>query len=314
LGPDHPINRLPTDIAGDEAQGTGSYTVGVLGLSWLFRPTSIFLHFGKYGQVAFVLATYSAFYRAGAIRVGTKWLSLWLLEVVVLVLSGQRAAMLLYAVALVVLFLFYGHRARIVAFMCFSALALATIDLAVPSDTRSGVIALARLVSLRVLSGFHDVPERLSNNVIQPIAYAAGRWAMVGEGLGAFSVGSSAFGGRPLYEAIPAGTAENSWLRIMAEQGLPGLIAYAMTWGTLLLLALYRWSQWRGWSSPGRGRDLGGCILLFVIFELVALASWANTHDVLGNVTTMAVAMGFVGVICLGFRRRPARASIQGPF
>lgn len=61
LGPTHPINRIHEGLGADHLHGIGSYTVGNVGIEWLFRPTSIFLHTGKFGQIAFILATYCLF-------------------------------------------------------------------------------------------------------------------------------------------------------------------------------------------------------------------------------------------------------------
>lgn len=100
LGPAHPINDVPAGLGADERQGIGDYTVGDLGLEALFRPTSILLHTGKFGQVAFVLATYSLFYRhaKGIAGVGAAIRTVG--ELVILIMSGERAGILAYLEAI----------------------------------------------------------------------------------------------------------------------------------------------------------------------------------------------------------------------
>src|SRR5882724_845510 len=56
LGPNHPINA----VWGAQALGAGDYVNGdhTIAVKGLFRPTSIFTHTGKFGQVAFLLVLF----------------------------------------------------------------------------------------------------------------------------------------------------------------------------------------------------------------------------------------------------------------
>lgn len=51
LGRDHWLNFLPPAAGSDERQGIGDYTFREFGFAELFRPTSSFLHSGKFGEI-----------------------------------------------------------------------------------------------------------------------------------------------------------------------------------------------------------------------------------------------------------------------
>lgn len=286
LGRDHWLNYVPPELFADERMGIGDYTAGELGVDWLFRPTSIFLHTGKFGLVAFVLASYRAFHRAEASVSVRQWVFSTFWEAAVLVLSGQRAATLFYLAGLSVVAIWLS-RAQLKVRLTGAAAIVAI----------GGLVAVglqaedpgARVVAARLWSGLLEVSVRAENNLWVPFSFVVSKWLFKGEGAGAFSFGSVRFGGRPLYEVVPVGSAENSWLRRIAEEGILGALLSAALLLSVAVMALRRARDERGYPQAGG--------FYWVPFEMAAMALWANTHDVLGNTITMFLVFAFSGSI-----------------
>ena len=295
-GRGHWLNYLPPELGGDERQGIGDYTFGEFGVPELFRPASIFLHTGKFGAVVFVLAAYRLCHSTAARQRAGRWAAQRLLELAVILASGQRAAVLGFVILCAVLWLRRAQKMR--ALVLSAVVAGVWVIAATPGarwqDWEPGV---PQLMVSRAVSGFVDIPERFRDNLLQPVGYVVDRFGLTGDGIGAFSLGSAPWGGVPLYEVVPVGNAENSWLRIIAEQGMIGLVLEAF-----FLVGLV-WASWTAWrrSTEGRpGRCSGGneprLVLLCPGMILAVLLLWANTHDVLGNVTVMSLALALFGV------------------
>ena len=298
LGPTHPINRIHEGLGADHRHGIGSYTVGNVGIEWLFRPTSIFLHTGKFGQIAFILATYCLFFRAGMGPKALKTDARMLIELNVLLITGQRAAILGYVAALLLL-----HASpKTWVHLGLRALSLCAIGMGALSVLRGvNVGTVAQLVGRRVWSGVTEIPSRFQRNLLEPLDVVVERFGSTGAGAGAFSLGSTQWGGMPLYDVIDVGTAENSWLRILAELGWFGVLLFGA--GIVALI-------WVGGRELMRRRDglegeelLRRHLLKLSVYQLVIVALWANTHDVLGSATTMAILFGYAGILLAG--RRP---------
>jgi hypothetical protein len=76
-----------------------------------------------------------------------------------------------------------------------------------------------------------------------------------------------------------------------------GLVLQASFWVGLV------WASWTAWrrSTEGRpdrgsGRNEPRLVLLCPGMILAVLLLWANTHDVLGNVTVMSLCLALFGV------------------
>lgn len=293
-GRDHWLNQLPEGF-GDERHGVGDYTVGELGVDFLFRPTSIFLHTGKMGAVLFLLAAYRLSYQAFATKV-----SLWRfwfhrgLDLLALVLSGQRAAILGYMLFWLLIVAIRGARRMTLRGLAGGlAVALAAlILLSLASKLEEAGDGLGGLLAGRVISGIQDVAPRAIDNVVRPSAYVFKEYGWSPAGMGAFSLGSGRFGGRPLYDLVPIGTAENSWLRILAEQGFPGLAFAAAFWGVIFGLGLRACYKARGRTDYFDGQlRVSRDITIYGPAVLLIFVLWANTHDIMGNVTVMSILM-----------------------
>lgn len=308
VGRDHWLNAIPEGM-GDERGGIGDYTVGEVGLDFLFRPTSIFLHTGKLGAVLFVLSSYRLCYAASSYRRNTFWIGR-VFDVVVLMVSGQRAAIVGYGlVAVVVGLMRSGRRSLAVVVM---AVALGAIGLAifgwVTASGGSESIGIGALIFMRTVSGVVDIPLRVADNVIAPLEYVLAHYALSPAGLGAFSFGSAQFGGQPLYEVVPIGTAENAWLRLLAEQGLLGLVLAGAFWIALVFYSVMAWRNARMVSvSWVHGKSDLTTLALCPALILAVLLLWANTHDVLGNVTVMSLFMVTFGAAMNWLQRRDLR-------
>lgn len=219
-----------------------------------------------------------------------------MLELAVILVSGQRAAVVGFVFLACGVWLVQAKRSK--ASVLGAVLACVLIVGATWGFRREEFeLSMLRLVLLRAVSGFVDIPERFRANVFEPAWYVVNRFGLVGEGIGAFSLGSGPWGGMPLYEVVPVGSAENSWLRIIAEQGVIGLGFQMVFWLGLL------WASWATWRRSTERRlacPLGAnelrVVVVFPGVVLAVLLLWANTHDVVGNVTVMSLALVLFGL------------------
>jgi len=150
----------------------------------------------------------------------------------------------------------------------------------------------ASLISQRYLSSFKDASGRLEQNGILPATVIIERYAMMGEGLGFFTLGSGSWGGRQLWDFIATrGVSEDSWLRFIAETGLFGLAVYAWLYFSLMRRAIAKVRR----STSGSRRGLAWFALLW----LLSIGMWSVTHDVLANSVGMSIGLGLCGSILL---------------
>jgi hypothetical protein len=300
LGPGHPLNQVAEGLGPDEDAGMGGYGTQDVALEYMFRPTSLFLHTGKFGQVAFVLAAYCLFYRAirGASSVPNT--ALWTsLEIVVVATTGQRAAMAAYFIALVCLS-FHPRHFRPAAAAAMALLVMGAIVLSVVPEAAE----LAHLVAARAWDGVVDVPNRFADTVVAPFSVVFYELGIFGQGAGTFSLGALAYGGRAMHDVIQIGEPEGSWLRLTAELGLPGLLLFGALIAGLVIRSVHVVVRLRG-TADQDGRSLIA-LAAFNAYLLVVLSVWAGTHDVFGSTTTMSVAFWFAGALFVWWT--PARA------
>lgn len=288
VGRDHWLNALPVNL-GDEAGGIGDYTSGEMYLDYLFRPTSIFLHTGKLGQVVFVLAAYRLFYMfAKGTTVG--WLGLNIvIDSIVILLTGQRMAMLAYFLALVVSSVMLIRKPVMALFLGCAVILFAAVDNQGGGDETTFV----GMIGSRFVSGWSDIQLRIAENIIAPANRVFDQYGLVPAGAGAFSLGAREFGGQPLYEIIAYGTAENSWLRLLAEEGVIGLLLGNVFWMWLFSYGIVSILERK--SILGYSEKLVTGMSLSALFVLGIVLLWANTHDVLGNATMMSLIMVMIG-------------------
>lgn len=297
LGLSHSINKLPAGVVRAVNEGIGDYVVSqnVLLERYLFRPTSFFLHTGKFGQAVFVLLLFKWLYALHAPGV-PRWTVLFVpFDVLTLLLSGQRSA-IVFLMASIGLVLSFGRgiRRRAKKASLIGAVALATFFVGGLSDYAS------EAVGGRIASIIPQVWDRVSVNVQGPAADVLARYAVMGEGFGFYALGSARVGGEVLFESTTiAGAAESGWMRVVAEVGLVGLLMQGLFFAGLIGLAARRARE----SRVAAQRPMA----LYSALWLGSMCIWSLTHDTLSNATIMAVGYGFAGVLLLPSVDRAAR-------
>jgi hypothetical protein len=282
LGKSHPINA----VWGTSALGVGDFATiekGVL-IPGMFRPTSIFTHTGKFGQVIFTLVLFKWCYLLFS-NVKRSFLpyGLMLFDLAAILVSGQRAA-LMFLVLSIGTAVFYSrqHGARI-------------LKVLVPGLFLSGGLFgvwmtnpdMATAVYDRFASVVAAIPIRLEGNLWLPIQTILNDYLVDGKGLGYFTFGSRIFGGKLVYETINLeGLGESSLIRLCGEVGL--IVAMTMVLAYLTILA-------RAWSvcQAQKGTPVASGALFFCVW-MVCLILWSNTADVFANsiVTTLGFGLG----------------------
>jgi hypothetical protein len=311
LGIGHPINRLPQEsdsVSMEVRHGIGDYTVAngagdssYVGISGIFRPTSIFLSNGKFGQALFILVLFRwAFLYRGAKRITLGLVSTLLIDVLGLMISGQRAALVflsIFAVVIVLRGTCRGERRAVYMFAGFGGLTLLAMSVLLIVNPE-----IAELVTSRYVSGFTDISERLTDNLWTPSSTIFGLYGLMGEGPGFFSLGAQKFGGAMMWQVLTTnGNAEGVWMRIMAELGVSGLALYLWYHGGLIYQALRQ-------SYLGPAALRSSCV--FALAWLISVALWGITHDTFANAFGMALGFGLCGA---AFSPTRARNHVLNP-
>jgi hypothetical protein len=280
--------------------GNGDYSVDGRVVDGLFRPTSVFLHTGKFGQTLFALMLFKLcvlFHRQSRPSVIVITLALW--DVAVVVISGQRSAFLFLTASLLVLGLFSKGRGRLKLITGVGAgLAVASLVAVLLGVFRGDIVDIIRD---RYLSAYTDVPGRVSGGVIKPIGAILNRYPIFGEGVGFFSISAVRYGAKVIYEYLGEGGAENSWIRTIGEIGFVGFCYFFLIMAQIALTGLS--AMVRAASSDQRA------IGAFLFLWLLSCMLWANTHDVFGNLISMCVGFGLAGYAVLENLESPAQAT-----
>ncbi|KAF0281236.1 hypothetical protein BA900_05610 [Spiribacter roseus] len=270
------------------------------GLNWLFRPTSIFMHTGRFGQFTFFMALIFVLPTLSRRRHD---LGDWLLAGVALfavLLSGQRAAFVLFILAVLGV-MFVQKRGRL-------ALRLGTLLTAVFGAVAAANARVLEAVVDRVVSGFLGGFERVAE---QGAGWSAGfmTYPLLGEGLGFFSLGAEPFGGEIYYSYMGrfGGSGENSWLSIQGEVGILGVAAFAV--GLLLIVSRALRAYICAGGANGKNWEWH---IAAAVFPL-ALGLWALTHHVFSNYLHMIALFTLFGASAgLERRRLLSQASADG--
>lgn len=272
---------LTIGVGNHEAVGLGTWGDD----SELFRTTSIFQHTGKYGQIVFLLAAYSLYYRSSYLSRPAWRGILLLLEVAAIVISGQRAGFIGYIFLLVVVALRSGRS----AIRSFAGLALfVLVIIFIVSQSTYGVFE-------RGLSGFEEIPERIESNFVIPIGFVLDHYFFWGVGFGALSFGAIQYGGDSLLSFIRVGSAEGSFVRIAVETGIVGVIL-ALLFVFAAIVAAFNYG--RAAQAYDRSIRRGASIYSsFLITTLIVLLFWSLTHDVLAATATMGIVFFFAAPV-----------------
>lgn len=303
LGKDHPINN----VWGHQGIGIGDYAKekGELIDKTLFRPTSIFMHTGKFGQVAFVLVLFRLCYTLyGGEKINKLLLPLFAFDVVALFISGQRGAFLFIAFSLAVLMLLgaKGGARTALQMLAFAFLSIVLAGVLITLFPQYG-----SAFSERFYSAIVAIPSRLEGNLIEPFETILSDFFVFGRGFGYYTFGSSQFGGKIVYQdtyLALAGYGESSIIRMCLEAGL---LATLFNIGAFLVLY--------GKALSGfyaAGRSLAGASIIFYLLWIFSLTLWSNTADVFGNTVPIFYGYALSGAILLnGLKFANAKAGAR---
>lgn len=257
---------------GGLAYGLGSWGAGIQ----LFRTTAIFEHTGKYGQIIFILCTYSAYYRYKSNMRASVGLPILCLEIFAVFLTGQRSALVFYMLVLAVLNSFTKWQmsaiiATLVGFIVFVLFTMPNIAARYPP-----------------LIG--EVWLRAHQSGLIPMHEAIDRFPVFGMGFGSLSFGSHFLGGTTLANVLTEGIPENSYARMVVELGVPGLLLYVVLFACIGVAA---WKQYSALKFMGADNRQTVSLCAYAGILLVCLSIWANFHDVLGATATVGFAFLF---------------------
>jgi hypothetical protein len=285
LGKNHPINS----VWGTTALGIGDFTTrdkGVL-IPGMFRPTSVFTHTGKFGQVIFTLVLFKWCHLLLSPVKRSRLLYLFMIfDLVVIFTSGQRAALMFLALAMfLVVAINYREPRTSFPKIVISALVVAGGLLAMGF----GKPDLAAAVYDRFASGITAIPVRLEGNLWLPIQTMLEDYLFSGEGLGYYTFGSRLFGGSQVFQIEMKGLGESSLIRLCGEVGVLA---------TLLVVVAYLSLVARGFrvSKTLTGTSITSGALFFSIW-VVCLMLWSNTADVFANSVVMSLGYSLSGAI-----------------
>ena len=307
LGKDHPINA----VWGTSALGIGDFATrekAVL-IPGMFRPTSLFTHTGKFGQVIFTLVLFKWCYLLLSPVKRSRLLNLLMLfDLGVIFISGQRAALMFLALAIFMAVAISSRQPlaslqKLTIPALFILVGLFGAWVAKPD--------LATAVYDRFGSVITAIHIRLEGNLWLPIQTMLEDYLFSGEGLGYYTFGSRLFGGHQVYEIKMEGLGESSFIRLSGEVGVLA---------TLLVVLAYLYLVGRGFRVS---KDLAGTSLasgaLFYSVWVINLMLWSNTADVFANsiVTTFGFALSGASLVGARFgnkkdidREGPARSTL----
>lgn len=286
LGKNHPIN----EVWGSTALGVGDFATREKGLllPGLFRPTSVFTHTGKFGQVIYTLVLFKWSYIL--LSQGKRaYLSYVLLpfDLAIIFVSGQRAALMFLVIGMLMFAVMYIRQNGVSLKKLLVPPVIILIGLAgawVISPVMAGAI-YDRFES--VLSA---VPVRLEGNFWLPIKTMLEDYLFSGEGLGSFTFGSRLFGGTIVFETIKMqGLGESSLIRLCGEVGVVATIVIVIAYLSLVTKGLKV-------SETLKGSPIASASLFFSIW-VICLLFWSNTADVFGNSVVMSLGYALSGAI-----------------
>lgn len=266
LGPDAPINSLPSDT-GAEFGGRGDYGVEGEGLEWLFRPTSIFMHTGRLGQYSFFLALSLIVPMLIVKEIKQEHLMYAIASIVLVLVSGQRAAGVFILLSVFISLVLFGS-SKILIRLVFFAILFGAIFLVMAPNVSDVIFG-------RFFSGFTGGSSRVSES-IKYWQVGFSEYPIFGKGLGFFSFGGKAFGGDVYYQYMLrfGGGGETSWLRVQGEVGILGALVFFF-----LVLKIVAKSYTRARSAIPQSKAIHLIAMMFALFSII----WGFTHDIYGN-------------------------------
>ena len=259
----HWINYVPSEIEYGRSLGFGGFDQKVndqFPMINLYRPHSIFLHTGKFGQVIWglsaillVLARYLT---------PSKRAILMILIILLNIITFQRAA--LYPLVLfmfIYFFAFSNHKLKLTFVLALMSLIILLLD--------SEVIYT---ILQRFFSALPEIPERLES-----VLFSAGALldnGLLGDGWGYYATGAEILGGGKYSDHFGG---EGGWIIIAAEIGIPIALILFMLICIIGMLVFFR--------SFSETNDRYLCFWSGFIILLIPV--WAGTHNIFGSYIMM---------------------------
>jgi hypothetical protein len=291
-GPDTAFNYMPPGVE-NEIAGYAIAADSGLEIGFMVRPASIYMHTGKFGSIVAVLSLFRLFYMYSAnyslARIIAQVLAVDLPAIVV---SGQRAAALVYLAALFVVLV---KRGDVVSWILLLGGIVVLFVGSAAGLVPSSALPFGGVAVDRIASGLDEIPWRLQANVLRPATGVLERYLVIGEGPGMFSSGLRNFAEPDHVLEHVFLVTENGWLRMAAELGVIGMLLY----GLML------------WSLFAAGIRLSGRFFNYLTVFCLALALWSNTHDLFNNYVMMWQGFLLAGIVLLRSPRQSPR-SIHG--
>jgi hypothetical protein len=300
LGPEHPFSRVASLKYGSiQVFNDAEYDYG--SFFW-FRPTSIFMHVGKYGQMSFAL--FCVFWGALVANWKDKKFILGVVVAIAnLLVSGQRSGVILAAlVVLCTLFVLKRSAYKFSTFIFVVSLLLVLLFAFLPEGTGSKVGGSIYHRYLETSS--EEIRSRANSQIVEGFRLIFDKYSFSGEGAGVLSIGAQRLNIDPdvVQKSIleKAGTydvvLEGSYIRMALESGAITMIFFIGFWLSIVVAGIVRVRK------SIRSYILGLSILAAMI--------WAFTHDILGN--TPVVSILLVGFAEFFHKRGPANNYLGG--
>jgi O-antigen ligase len=284
LGIDAGINQLPDEVSSSLGGGRGDFVAGngELMVEGLFRPTSIFMHTGRYGQFTFISSIFLISYVMFTNKTSTWYKLATFITFINVILSGQRSS-LFFLVIGILFMLFYLKNLKSLFTIIIGVSFITIISaLFISEDLQS-------LLIFRFGSAFTESSSRASEQggaLIDLMDY----FLLLGKGIGYFTFGSIPFNGEIFYEFVAELNyigGENSWLRILGETGLIGLILFGFIVFLLIIQCI---------SNIKKNQVVEENMLHFTAaYSLIAISIWGLTHDVFSNYLMLIFVFFYIG-------------------
>ena len=274
--PIHWINYYPSELnygcpqacsmgyGGSPFDNAGAKYFGVT----LYRPHSIFLHTGKFGQVVFALGAI-VLLLAKDLSPKNKGIIIFIIIACNFVTSQRAALYSLLFFAILYIYLFSNNRKNLTIGLLIISFFIIILD-------AKAII----FIVVRIFSIIPELPSRLE------LFYQANGLldnGLLGDGWGFFAPGSQFFGGGS-FQLVYGG--EGAWIIVAGELGIPISITLAISNLIFGILIFFR--------SFSKSHD--NYLSFWTSFVILVLFLWACTHNIFGSYLMMLYALIPIGL------------------
>jgi len=285
LGSENPINFLP-EGASDDLNSVVKYED-----SDIFRPSSIFLFAGKYGQVAFFMATLPIVFVIGGIKNKLIY-TLLIFGIIGLFISGQKAGIISFLIISLMAIVYFKNYKILIPITYIGIIILLSL-LFVPAVLKED---FSYIIFDKIIEGFSIISSRSDDNFFSVYRPILNNLSLMGTGVGGLQY--SVMDISSFFIEI-----ENSTLRIIAEWGFIGYSVYVASVLYLIFGKKYLYSR----NLNKNNLTMYAKILNFATLAIfILLLFWSNTHDVFGNYLSCIILASIAGAAS-GFTLRDQR-------